>query len=189
MDRLTDWISHLRCDLGLMGLFPQPFIDDLRLQANILQVVQEYVPAEARGQRPTRGCARFTPRRRRRSPSIPRRASSTASAARPAATSSSSWSCTRRSGFRTRCGCSRRSSASALPESATRRRSAARRGAARIAAQDSRGGRGVLPRTARGPAGARARQQLKDRGGDAADDRAARARIRPAGTRRPEERV
>src|SRR6187200_2523741 len=27
-----------------MGLFPQTFIDDLRLQANILQVVQEYVP-------------------------------------------------------------------------------------------------------------------------------------------------
>src|ERR1700730_10072103 len=26
-----------------MGLFPQTFIDDLRLQANILQVVQEYV--------------------------------------------------------------------------------------------------------------------------------------------------
>src|SRR6478736_6588182 len=27
-----------------MGLFPQTFIDDLRLTANILQVIQEYVP-------------------------------------------------------------------------------------------------------------------------------------------------
>ena len=27
-----------------MGLFPQQFIDDLRLQANIVQVIQEYVP-------------------------------------------------------------------------------------------------------------------------------------------------
>src|ERR687891_101032 len=32
-----------------MGLFPQPFIDDLRLQANILQVVQEYVPLRRAG--------------------------------------------------------------------------------------------------------------------------------------------
>ncbi len=32
-----------------MGLFPQQFIDDLRLQANILQVVQEYVPLKKMG--------------------------------------------------------------------------------------------------------------------------------------------
>ena len=32
-----------------MPLFPQPFIDDLRLQANILQVVQEYVPLKRAG--------------------------------------------------------------------------------------------------------------------------------------------
>ena len=32
-----------------MGLFPQTFIDDLRLQANILQVVQEYVPLRKAG--------------------------------------------------------------------------------------------------------------------------------------------
>jgi DNA primase len=32
-----------------MGLFPQRFIDDLRLQANILQVVQEYVPLKKAG--------------------------------------------------------------------------------------------------------------------------------------------
>jgi DNA primase len=32
-----------------VGLFPQPFIDDLRLQANILQVVQEYVPLKRAG--------------------------------------------------------------------------------------------------------------------------------------------
>ena len=32
-----------------MGLFPQTFIDDLRLQANIVQVVQEYVPLKKVG--------------------------------------------------------------------------------------------------------------------------------------------
>jgi DNA primase len=32
-----------------MSLFPQPFIDDLRLQANIVQVVQEYVPLKRAG--------------------------------------------------------------------------------------------------------------------------------------------
>ena len=32
-----------------MGLFPQGFIDDLRLQANIVQVVQEYVPLKKAG--------------------------------------------------------------------------------------------------------------------------------------------
>ncbi len=32
-----------------MGLFPQPFIDDLRLQANIVQLVQDYVPLRRAG--------------------------------------------------------------------------------------------------------------------------------------------
>src|SRR3977135_1918468 len=32
-----------------MGLFPQQFIDDLRLQASILTVVQEYVPLKKAG--------------------------------------------------------------------------------------------------------------------------------------------
>ena len=32
-----------------MGLFPQQFIDDLRLQVNILQVIQEYVPLKKTG--------------------------------------------------------------------------------------------------------------------------------------------
>jgi DNA primase len=32
-----------------MGLFPQTFIDDLRLQVNIVQVVQEYVPLKKAG--------------------------------------------------------------------------------------------------------------------------------------------
>ena len=32
-----------------MGLFPQTFIDDLRLQSNILQIVQEYVPLKRAG--------------------------------------------------------------------------------------------------------------------------------------------
>src|SRR5438128_5845032 len=32
-----------------MGLFPQQFIDDVKLQANIVQVVQEYVPLKRAG--------------------------------------------------------------------------------------------------------------------------------------------
>src|SRR5437870_11329835 len=32
-----------------MGLFPQQFIDDLRLQANIVQVIQDYVPLKKLG--------------------------------------------------------------------------------------------------------------------------------------------
>jgi DNA primase len=32
-----------------VGLFPQPFIDDLKLQANIVQIVQEYVPLRRAG--------------------------------------------------------------------------------------------------------------------------------------------
>ena len=32
-----------------MGLFPQRFIDDVRLQANIVQVIQEYVPLKRSG--------------------------------------------------------------------------------------------------------------------------------------------
>src|SRR5438128_11892225 len=32
-----------------MPLFPQQFIDDLRLQANIVQLVQEYVPLKRAG--------------------------------------------------------------------------------------------------------------------------------------------
>ena len=32
-----------------MALFPQRFIDDLRLQANIMQVIQEYVPLKRAG--------------------------------------------------------------------------------------------------------------------------------------------
>src|SRR6266545_4957572 len=32
-----------------MALFPQQFIDDLRLQANIFQVIQEYVPLKRAG--------------------------------------------------------------------------------------------------------------------------------------------
>src|SRR5262249_19524848 len=35
----------------LMSLFPARFIDDLRLQANIVQVVQEYVPLKRVGNR------------------------------------------------------------------------------------------------------------------------------------------
>src|SRR5437667_10780230 len=34
---------------SLMSLFPQQFIDDLRLAANIVQVVQEYVPLKRAG--------------------------------------------------------------------------------------------------------------------------------------------
>src|SRR4029453_9630144 len=41
-----------------MGLFPQQFIDDLRMQANILQVVQEYVPLKRAGTS-YKGCCPF----------------------------------------------------------------------------------------------------------------------------------
>ncbi|MBI3400493.1 MAG: DNA primase [Acidobacteria bacterium] len=41
-----------------MGLFPQTFIDDLRLQANILTVVQEYVPLKKAGTS-YKGCCPF----------------------------------------------------------------------------------------------------------------------------------
>ena len=34
-----------------MALFPQTFLDDLRLQANIVQVIQEYVPLKRAGRR------------------------------------------------------------------------------------------------------------------------------------------
>src|SRR5205823_11852736 len=40
---------HRRGTEGVMGLFPQQFIDDLRLQANLVQVVQEYVPLKRAG--------------------------------------------------------------------------------------------------------------------------------------------
>ena len=39
-----------------MGLFPQQFLDDLKMQANILQVVQEYVPLKRSGTRYTGLC-------------------------------------------------------------------------------------------------------------------------------------
>ena len=45
-----DWAPILRF-AALMGLFPQQFIDDLRLQANIVQVIQEYVPLKRAGTR------------------------------------------------------------------------------------------------------------------------------------------
>ncbi len=42
-------LHHAFCILHFMGLFPQRFIDDLRLQANIVQVIQEYVPLKRAG--------------------------------------------------------------------------------------------------------------------------------------------
>ena len=95
--------------------FPQPFIDDLRLQANIVQVVQEYVPLKRAGAT-LQGALSVPLREDAVVPRQPaRRGSSTASAAASAATCSSSSSCTRRSASRTRCGCSRRSSAWRCP--------------------------------------------------------------------------
>ena len=32
-----------------MGLFPQQFLEDLKMQANILTVIQEYVPLKRAG--------------------------------------------------------------------------------------------------------------------------------------------
>jgi hypothetical protein len=76
-----------------VALFPQSFIEDLRAQANILSVVQEYVPLKRAG-RNYKGSARSIPRSRRHSRSTPRKVFSIASAARPAAMSSSSWNST-----------------------------------------------------------------------------------------------
>src|SRR5882762_1760264 len=42
-----------------MGLFPQRFIDDLRMQANILQVIQEYVPLRRAGNNAYKGLCPF----------------------------------------------------------------------------------------------------------------------------------
>ncbi|MBM3771045.1 MAG: DNA primase [Acidimicrobiia bacterium] len=42
-----------------MGLYPQSFIDELRLQANILQVVQEYVPLRKAGTNSWKGLCPF----------------------------------------------------------------------------------------------------------------------------------
>src|SRR4029079_15276059 len=47
--RTGRWGSHSGRAEGVMSLFPQQFIDDLRMQANILQVVQEYVPLKRAG--------------------------------------------------------------------------------------------------------------------------------------------
>jgi DNA primase len=49
-----------------LSLFPQQFIDDVKLQANIVQVVQEYVPLKRAGTT-YKGSVRSTRRRHRRS--------------------------------------------------------------------------------------------------------------------------
>ena len=140
-----------------MGLFPQQFIDDLRLQANILQVVQEYVPLKRAGTTYKGLC----PFHSEKTPSfhvdpdkgffhcfgcgvggdvfkflelhekvgVPGRGADARAEVR-----------------RRAAGADRRE----------RRRRPARRGAARSAAQGARGGGGVLPRAARAPAPARA---------------------------------
>ena len=173
--------------LVMAAVSPASFIDDLKSQANIVQVVQEYVPLQAERGRRTRGCVRSTARRRRRSTSTATRGSSTASAAASAATSSSSSSCTRRSASRTRCGSSPQRFGVTVP-GAGRRRGRTRDDAARArgAAEGARGRGGVVPRAARGAgrrAGARGSSQRPRR--DRRDHRAARARLRAGEPRRP----
>src|SRR5436190_391530 len=90
-----------------MGLFPQTFIDDLRLQANILQVVQEYVPLKKVG-RTYKGLCPF---HSEKTPSFhvdPEKGFFHCFGCSLAATSSSFSSFTKSSAFRTRSVCSPR---------------------------------------------------------------------------------
>ena len=152
------------------------------MQANILQVVQEYVPLKRAGTSykgllpvPQREDAVV-------SASIRTRASSTASAAASAATCSSSSSCTRRSASRTRCGCSRRNSAWRCPNrpKATAddaRRDSALRGGAAEGARDCGGlFHGAAWRRRPAP---RARRSSAERDVTPADDRRSSASVSP----------
>ena len=132
------------------GLFPQQFIDDLRLQANIVQVVQEYVPLKTGGH-DLQGAVSVSFRedavvsRESREGVLPllrlrrrRRRVQVSRAAREG----------RR--FLMPCGCWRRSSAWRCRSSAKPRRGRApRRVAARSAAEAARDRGGVFPRGAR----------------------------------------
>ena len=126
-----------------------------------------------------KGLVRFTPRRPRRSTSIPIRGFSIASDAAPAATCSSSWSSTRRSASRSRpdpCAEIRRGAAGA----GGRRRLAARRRIARSAAEDARNRGGYFAEQLRGRP-ARGRDSSWPTRRHREDDRRARARIRAGG--------
>ena len=87
-----------------MGLFPQSFIDDLKAQADIVQVVQDHVPLKKAGNSYKGLC----PFHSERDAVVPRpsrqRDFSTASGAGSVATCSSSSSCRKSWGFKTRCG-------------------------------------------------------------------------------------
>ena len=172
-----------------MGLFPQQFIDDLRLQANIVQVVAGVRAAEARGDDVQGPLPVPFGEDAVVSPSIRTRGSSIASAAASAATCSSSSSCTRRSAFQDAVRMLAQKFGVSLPEPVDGSGDDARRDAAlreallkvhEVAALYFR-------EQLAAPAGARARQQLAGARRHAADDRAAGARLRAAVAGRLEE--
>ena len=141
-----------------MALFPQHVHRRPAPQADIVQVVQEYVPLQARG----RDLQGPVPVPRREDAVVPRQPRQGVlpllRLRRRAATCSSSSSCTRRSASRTRCGMLAQKFGVPLPEpDEGDERRAARRGAARSAAEGARGRGGVVPRAA-GGAGRRARR-------------------------------
>ena len=164
-----------------MGLFPQTFIDDLRMQANILQVVQEYVPLKRAGTTYKGLC----PFHCEKTPSFhvdPTRGSSTASAAASAATCSSFSSCTRRSAFQDAVRMLAQKFGVALPETEAGRRAARRDAALREALLKVHEiAAAYFREQLAAPAGARrARSSSNERGVTAADHRAARPRLRAA---------
>ena len=159
-----------------MGLFPQQFIDDLRLQANIVQVMQEYVPLKRAGTTYKGLC----PFHSEKSPSFnvnPDKGFFHCFGCGVGGDVFKFLELHEKVGFQDAVRMLAQKFGDRDSRSGRRRRRgcAARFSAAGIAAQDSRSRR---PRTSASssaaPAGARARQQLKDRGSQPENDRAAR---------------
>ena len=149
-----------------MGLFPQQFIDDLRLQANIVRVIQEYVPLKRAGTKYKGLC----PFHSEKTPSLHRRSGQGVlllfrlpGGRRCRSSSSSS---TRKSVSRTPCGCWRKSSASRIPETTDATPEDARRDAALREAllKVHEVAAAFFREQLAAAAGARARRQLADRG-------------------------
>ena len=171
-----------------MGLFPQQFIDDLRLQANILQVVQEYVPLKRAGTSYKGLC----PFHNEKTPSFnvnPEKGFFHCFGCGVGGDVFKFLELHEKVGFQDAVRMLAQKFGVALPEPAegdggddARRDSALREGAA----QGARDRGGVLHGAA-GGAGRRARARAAGRARrHAADDRAARPRLRPQVARRPE---
>ena len=164
-----------------MALFPQQFIDDLRLQANIVQVVQEYVPLKRAGTTYKGLC----PFHSEKTPSFhvdPEKGFFHCFGCGVGGDVFKFLELHEKVGFRTPCGCSRRSSACRCPSRA--KAAATTRGGmpgcARRCSRCTRWRRRISASSSPARPGARARQQLAERGVHAADDRAARPGLRAA---------